>query len=103
MRAGVIALNKAVSVDLAQYNINSNVLCLGGVLTERLRSLVKISAKKKRINFKKEMKIIEDTIPAKRFATPSEIANTAAFLLSEDNTYVTGQSLTIDGGLSKSI
>jgi len=103
MRAGVIALNKAVSVDLAQYNINSNVLCLGGVLTERLRSLVKISAKKKKINFKKEMKIIEDTIPAKRFANVEEIAKTAAFLLSDENTYVTGQSLTIDGGLSKSI
>ena len=103
MRSAVIAFNKAVSIELAQHNINSNVLCLGGVLTERLRSLIKISAKKKKINFQKEMKIIENIIPAKRFATINEIADTAAFLLSEENTYITGQSLTIDGGLSKSI
>ena len=34
MRAGVTAFNKAVSIDLAKYNINCNVLCLGGVLPE---------------------------------------------------------------------
>ena len=103
MRAGVIALNKAVSVDLARYNINSNVLCLGGIFTERLRSLVKFSAKKKKITFKKEIKLIEQMIPAKRFGTIEEVANIASFLLSEKNTYITGQTLSIDGGLSKSI
>lgn len=103
MRAGVIAFNKAVSIDLAKYNINSNVLCLGGVLTDRLLSLIKLGAKKKRINVKKELKNIENIIPAKRIASIHEIANTAAFLLSEKNTYITGQSISIDGGLSKSI
>lgn len=103
MRSAVIAFNKATSIDLAKHNINSNVLCLGGVLTERLHSLIKISAKKKKINFQKEMKNIENTIPAKRFATIGEIADTAMFLLSENNTYITGQSISIDGGLSKSV
>ena len=103
MRAGVTAFNKAVSIDLAKYNINCNVLCLGGVLTERLISLIKLGAKKKRINLKKEIKNIENIIPAKRIASIHEIANTAAFLLSEENTYITGQSISIDGGLSKSI
>ena len=103
MRAGVIAVNKAVSIDLAKYNINCNVLCLGGVLTERLLSLIKFNAKKKKVNFKKEIKIIENIIPAKRIANIQEIANAAAFLLSEQNTYITGQSISIDGGLSKSL
>ena len=75
---------------------------MGGIFTERLRSLVKLSAKKKKISFKKELKIIEQMIPAKRFGTIEEVANIALFLLSEKNTYITGQTLSIDGGLSKS-
>ena len=44
MRAGVTAFNKAVSTDLV--NKINYVLCLGGVLTERLISLIKLGAKK---------------------------------------------------------
>jgi 3-oxoacyl-[acyl-carrier protein] reductase len=41
---------------------------------------------------------IKEDIPLKRFAEPEEIAQLVAFLLSDENTYITGQTLTIDGG-----
>ena len=42
-------------------------------------------------------------IPARRYGTPEEVGETAAFLLSEVAGYITGQNLRIDGGLSRSV
>ena len=46
---------------------------------------------------------IAGTIPARRFGLPSEIGETAAFLLSDEGMYITGQNIRVDGGLSRSI
>jgi len=46
---------------------------------------------------------IRTTIPTARYGTPEEIARTAAFLLSDDAAYVTGQNLRVDGGLTRSV
>jgi 3-oxoacyl-[acyl-carrier protein] reductase len=50
-------------------------------------------------NIPKDMQVkIKEDIPLKRFAEPEEIAKLVAFLLSNENTYITGQTLVIDGG-----
>lgn len=46
---------------------------------------------------------VAGTIPARRFGLPSEIGETAAFLLSDEGMYITGQNICVDGGLSRSI
>ncbi len=46
---------------------------------------------------------VAGTIPARRFGLPSEIGETAAFLLSDEGMYITGQNIRVDGGLSRSI
>jgi 3-oxoacyl-[acyl-carrier protein] reductase len=43
------------------------------------------------------------TIPLKRYGTPEEFANVAAFLLSDANTYMTGSSFLVDGGMIRAI
>jgi NAD(P)-dependent dehydrogenase (short-subunit alcohol dehydrogenase family) len=51
-------------------------------------------------NSPEQLAAIAETIPARRLARPEEIANWVAFLCSEKNTYLTGQTITIDGGFT---
>ena len=101
-RAGVSALTKAFSMELAVNNITINTICPGGVSTDRLISLLKQSAKKTNKNFEELMTASQNGIPIKRFAEPEEIANVASFLASQEASYVTGTSLDVDGGLTRS-
>lgn len=100
-RAGLSAFTKAISTELAEYNITANVICPGGVLTDRLESLFKTKAQRESANYDNVLQEAQNSIPAKRFANPSEIADVALFLASELGSYVTGVSLPVDGGLTK--
>lgn len=101
-RAGVGAFTKAISTELAQYNISANVICPGGVLTERLESLILARGKRENRSYDELLNESQMSIPAKRFASPAEIADTILFLTSERGGYITGVSLAVDGGLLKS-
>jgi len=102
VRAGLSAFTKAISTELAEFNITVNNICPGGVLTDRLKDLIE---QRSEIEGKESKELIRDSqqnIPMKRFATPDEIAQAALFLLSDGGSYVTGVSLVVDGGLTKS-
>lgn len=101
-RAGISALTKALSSDLAPNNITINTICPGGVLTERLHKLIKQQSEKMNIPIKELMKENQKKIPIERFADPYEIANVVEFLASEKASYITGTSIDVDGGLTKS-
>lgn len=81
-------VTKALSRELGEYNILVNSLCPGYVNTELTQKNVPLEEQQK----------IKATIPLGRFAEPNEIAKTVAFLVSSDNTYITGQTIIIDGG-----
>jgi len=100
-RSGVSALTKTLAIELAQYNISVNAICPGGVLTDRLVSLLKISAEREERDYSEILKESEQSIPAKRFANPSEIADVILFLASERGGYINGVSLSVDGALTK--
>lgn len=100
-RAGLSAFTKAVSTELAKSNITVNVLCPGGVLTDRLEDLLRTRAERESIDYDVLLKNAQESIPAQRFAEPSEVANVALFLASQLGSYVTGVSLSVDGGLTK--
>ncbi len=89
-KTGLIGLTRAMSLDLAPFNILVNTLCPGFTLTE----LTKASLSKS------EIEELSAEVPLKRFAKVEEIANAAAFLCSDLNTYITGQTLVIDGGFT---
>ena len=103
VRAYRIAFNKSISFDLAKYNITNNTILLGGVETNRLKKLIKLQSKKNKINIKKYKNKLLSSIPAGRFADPDEIASLVNFLVSSEADYINGQSIVIDGGLSKFI
>lgn len=102
VRAGLGAFTKALSSDYAHKNITANVICPGGVLTERLMDLVSLQASESGKTYDSMLSSIQESIPANRFAEPSEIGSLATFLCSASAGYITGQSIVIDGGVTKS-
>ena len=102
IRAGVSSFTKAISTELAPDNITVNVICPGGVLTERLKSLIEDRSTRENRNYNEILKESQASIPANRFASSNEIADTILFLASERGAYITGVSLPVDGGLIKS-
>lgn len=93
------AFLKSLSDDLAPAGIRVNQLLCGYVLTERLGSYFQELGKRQSKTADDTMADITRNIPMKRFAKPEEIGKVAAFLLSDDASYITGQSLVVDGGL----
>jgi 3-oxoacyl-[acyl-carrier protein] reductase len=100
-RAGVAAFSKALAIELAQFNISVNVVCPGGVLTDRLVSLLQARAEREKRVYQDVLQESRGSIPAKRFAEPQEIADVILLLASESGGYVNGVSLSVDGALTK--
>lgn len=87
---GLNGITKALSRELGEYNILVNSVCPGFVNTELTKKNIPFS----------EQEEIKKSIPLKRFAEPSEIANIVEFLISDKNTYITGQTIVVDGGFT---
>jgi len=103
MRAGVSAFSKAISIELAEKGITVNTICPSAVLTDRMVNLTNVAAEREGKTYEQILANAQATIPVKRFSTPEEIGDFAAFLASNRAGYITGVSHLIDGGLSKSI
>lgn len=102
-RAAVSAFSKAVASELAPFGVTVNVVCPGGVRTDRLEQLVRAAAEKEGKPFEEALARSVAQIPAGRFASPDEFASVAVFLASDAASYVTGTSLMVDGGLTRGV
>lgn len=102
-RAGIAGLSKSLSTELAKYNILINTVGPGRIATDRVRELDSIRANELNISLEEQVKKMESLIPMKRYGTPDEFAKVVVFLCSQANTYMTGQSLIIDGGMVKAL
>jgi 3-oxoacyl-[acyl-carrier protein] reductase len=89
-KAGIIGLTKSMAFELARRNIRVNCVAPGPVNTPLFRS----------ISSPTEKRLLENCTPLKRIAEPDDIAEVIQFLLSNASRFVTGQVITIDGGLS---
>lgn len=103
MRAGVAGLMKSLAEELAPRNILLNTLLPGRIATDRLIELDALRARQTGQSVEEVAQQAAKAIPLKRYGTPEEFAQVAAFLLSWANTYVTGQALLVDGGLVRSL
>lgn len=88
-KAGVIGFTKSIAKELASRNINVNAIAPGFIETEMTGTLNE-----------EVKKTYMSSIPMKRFAKPEEIANAVMFLSSDEASYITGQVLSVDGGLA---
>ena len=84
-KGGIEALTRAMALDLAPYGIRVNALVPGSIDTQGMDPEVK--------------KERGATIPLGRMGEPEELAGPAAFLASDDASYITGHILAVDGGL----
>jgi 2-hydroxycyclohexanecarboxyl-CoA dehydrogenase len=91
-KAGVIGFSKGLAREMARHRINVNVVCPGPTDTPMLRAAGEENPK---LN-----EALRRAIPFRRVATPEEIAATASFFVSDDARYITGQTLSVSGGLT---
>ncbi|APG64452.1 3-oxoacyl-[acyl-carrier-protein] reductase [Tenacibaculum todarodis] len=87
-KAGILGFSKSVALELGSRNIRSNVVAPGFIETEMTAKL--------------DEKVVEgwrNDIPLKRGGTPEDIANACVFLASDMSSYITGQTLSVDGGM----
>ena len=88
-KGGLQQMTKAMALELAPYGIRVNAIGPGSVRTDMLAGVVGNEA---------EMAKIYARTPLGRVAQPDEVASVAAFLASEDASYVTGETIYVDGG-----
>jgi len=102
-RTGIVGLTKTLAVELAPYNILINTVAPGRIATERVAFLDQLNAEKLGITKEEVEERVKNNIPLGRYGTPEEFAKVVTFLLSDANTYMTGQSFVVDGGMVKAI
>ncbi len=100
-RMGVVGLTKTLAAELGPDNILINVLGPGKILTGRVEHLDGIRAQRAGVPLEEFQKKAQQSIPLGRYGTTEEFARLAVFLCSGANTYITGQTLVVDGGLVK--
>lgn len=91
-KGGIITLTKTLAREMARHKINVNCIAPGPADTPLFEE---ISSYNEGIS-----KALTKAIPFRRLAEPSDIANAVAFFASEESSYVTGQTLSVSGGLT---
>ena len=88
-KAGIIGLTKSIAKEFASRNINVNAIAPGYIETDMTEKL----------DVKNKNQFIKN-IPLNRLGKPKDVANLVLYLASEYSDYITGQTITIDGGLT---
>lgn len=102
-RTAVIGLTKTLSNEYAKYNILFNNVCPGRIMTDRIIDLANSRAKLTKKSFKKVIEEMESDIPVGKIGHPKELSALVAFLASERSSYITGNTIQVDGGLVKNL
>lgn len=87
-KAGVLGLTKALAKETGNMHININAICPGAIETDMSKALSEDTRK-----------MLIDATPFARLGQPEDIAELAVFLASDEASFITGQSITVDGGI----
>ena len=92
LKAGVIGLTRQLAVEYGPDGIRVNAVCPGHTVTERMAQ--------RWGEHPETLRFFAEQYPLRRTGTPDDIANAIVFLCSDDASFITGQALVVDGGLT---
>jgi 2-hydroxycyclohexanecarboxyl-CoA dehydrogenase len=92
-KAGIIGFGKTIAREMARHNITVNAICPGPTATPLLESMVGEGNDKL-------IDALKRGIPLRRLGEPEDIAGAVAFIVSDDASFITGQTLSVSGGLT---
>jgi NAD(P)-dependent dehydrogenase (short-subunit alcohol dehydrogenase family) len=90
VKGGIIAFTKSLAMEVAEYNINVDCVSPGPINTPGFNSLFGEEGIKSSSNF----------VPLKRMGRPEDVGNAVLYLASDDASFITGQTLAVDGGVT---
>ncbi|WP_158553321.1 SDR family NAD(P)-dependent oxidoreductase [Peribacillus saganii] len=102
-KGSLLPMVKTLAEELAPDNILINNICPGRFLTTRRYDIAKMEEEKRGVSFEDYINEVAETVPLKRLGDPEEIADFISFIVSPKGSYITGQSISVDGGLIRSI
>lgn len=103
LRAALSAWSKTLASEVAAEGITVNIIMPGRVATERLRQLDEARAKRESIPYEEVVKSSLRLIPMGRYGDPTEYGDAAAFLASQNASYITGTVMRVDGGQTQAV
>lgn len=103
LRAAVLGLVKDLAPSLAPDGIRVNLVAPGRIYTDRVKSLDQGRAAKSGITPEEVRRQTEAQIPMRRYGEPEELGRVVAFVASDAASYMTGQTILVDGGMVRSL
>jgi 3-oxoacyl-[acyl-carrier protein] reductase len=103
LRAALLAWSKTLATEVAADGVTVNIIMPGRVATDRLRQLDEAKAKRDGADYEDVVKQMIKQIPVGRYGDPKEYGDTAAFLASQNASFITGSVMRVDGGQIQAI
>lgn len=98
-KGGITLLTHSLALELAPYGIRVNTIAPGNMLTEMHLEDLRVSASRGAVSLEDEVERVRASIPLGRHGTGDDVAATIAWLASDDASYVTGQTIGVNGGV----
>ena len=103
LRAALLAWSKTLAAEVANEGITVNIIMPGRISTARLRQLDEARAKREGTSYEDVVKASIRQIPMGRYGDPREYGDAAAFLASQNASFITGTVMRVDGGQIQAI
>ena len=103
LRPGLIGLHKVLATQYAKDGILINTVCPGFVMTRRQEEISRVRSAKAKLTVEQYIAQQTKEIPLGRYGTPQEIGDVVAFLASARAGFLTGATLSVDGGMMKGL